>query len=323
MDGFEGKAAATRAHSGAAIQKLVAAAPKLWIGGSADLAGSNNTTIKESGHLGEGDDPFAGANIHFGVREHAMGSITNGIALDGTFLPFAGTFMVFSDYMRPAVRLAALMKIRSTFVFTHDSIFVGEDGPTHQPVEHLDALRAIPGLTVFRPADGVEAAMAWAYVAQKAEGPVAFALSRHKVDELKREAPFSPEDVWKGAYLVRDPNGPPDVVIVATGSEVPLACEAAALLGESGTAARVVSVPSVDLLRQQGPAFLEELVPAAVPAVAVEAAMGESLRGIVGRSGLVYGMDGFGASASWQALAEHFGFVPEKLAAAVREHLAG
>jgi transketolase len=320
---FDGKAAATRAHSGEAIQRVVAASPKLWLGGSADLAGSNNTTIKESGHLGVGDDPFAGSNIHFGVREHAMGAITNGIALDGTFLPFSGTFMVFSDYMRPAVRLAALMKIRSTFVFTHDSIFVGEDGPTHQPVEHLDALRAIPGLTVFRPADGVEAAMAWAYIAQEAKGPVALSLSRHKVEALKREVPFAPEDVFKGGYLVRDPNGRPDVVLVATGSEVSLACEAAALLGESGTTARVVSVPSVDLLRQQDPAYLDALVPLDVPAVAIEAGMGESLRGIVGRQGLVYGMKGFGASASAGALAEHFGFVPDAVAAAVRAHLEG
>ncbi len=322
-EGFEGKAAATRAHSGEAIQRVVAAAPNLWIGGSADLAGSNNTTIKSSDHLGDGEDPFSGSNIHFGVREHAMGAITNGIALDGTLLPFSGTFMVFSDYMRPALRLAALMKIRSTFVFTHDSIFVGEDGPTHQPVEHLDALRAIPGLTLFRPADGVEAAMAWAYIAKQADGPVALSLSRHKVDAVKREAAFTPEDVWKGGYLVRDPNGRPDVVLVATGSEVSLACEAAALLGEGGTAVRVVSVPSLDLLRRQGAAYLDELVPTDIPAVAVEAGMGESLRGIVGRQGLVYGMKGFGASASAGALAEHFGFVPDALAAAVRAHLDG
>ena len=322
VEGFEGKSAATRAHSGEAIQRLAAAAPQLWIGGSADLAGSNNTTIKESAFLGDGDDPFAGANIHFGVREHAMGAITNGIALDGTFLPFAGTFMVFSDYMRPSVRLAALMGIRSTFVFTHDSIFVGEDGPTHQPVEHLDALRLIPGLTVFRPADGVEAAMGWAWVAQEAAGPVAFSLSRQKVDALKREVPFVPEDVWKGGYVVRDANGRPDVVLVASGSEVALACDAAALLAEAGVAARVVSVPSLELLRAQGDAYLDELVPEDVPAVAVEAALGESLRSLVGRRGLVYGMKRFGASASWQALADEFGFVPDKLAAAIRTFLA-
>ena len=279
VDGLEGKSDATRKHSGAAIQRAVAAAPRLWIGGSADLAGSNNTSIKDGGDIGQGDDPFAGANINFGVREHAMGSITNGVALDRTFLPFAGTFMVFSDYMRPAVRLAALMKIRSTFVFTHDSIFVGEDGPTHQPVEHLDALRAIPGLTVFRPADGVEAAMAWAYVAQQADGPVAMSLSRQTVGEVKREVPFTPEDVWKGGYLVRDPGGQPNVVLVATGSELPLACDAAGLLAESGIAARVVSVPSVERLYAQGPAYLESLVPAGVAAVAVEAGIGSEPAG--------------------------------------------
>ncbi len=322
VEGFEGKAAATRAHSGEAIQRLAAVAPNLWLGGSADLAGSNNTTIKERGHIGLGDDRFLGANIHFGVREHAMGAITNGIALDGTFLPFCGTFMVFSDYMRPAVRLAALMGIRSTFVFTHDSIFVGEDGPTHQPVEHVDALRLIPGLTVFRPADGIETAMGWAWVAQQADGPVAFSLSRQKVDGLKRDSGFTPSDVWKGGYVVRDANGAPDVTLVASGSEVSLACEAATLLGEDGIAARVVSVPSLELLGAQGDAYLDDLVPEGVPAVGIEAGLGESLRGIVGRKGLIYGMKSFGASASAGALAEHFGFVPDQLAAAVRAHLS-
>jgi transketolase len=321
VEGLEGKEDATRKHSGAAIQRVVAAAPRLLIGGSADLAGSNNTTIKDGGEIGQGDTPFAGANIHFGVREHAMAAITNGIALDGTFLPFAGTFMVFSDYMRPSVRLAALMKIPSTFVFTHDSIFVGEDGPTHQPVEHLDALRAIPGLTVFRPADAVEAAMAWAYVVQKAEGPVAMALSRQKVPALKREGPFAPTDVWKGGYVVRDAGGKPDVVLLATGSEVALACNAANQLGEAGIAARVVSVPSLELLLAQGEAYVDQLVPLDVPAVAVEAGRGESFRALVGRKGRIHGVPGFGASAPWQALAEHFGFTPDAVTAAVQEHL--
>ena len=319
VDGLEGKSDATRKHSGAVIQRLVAAAPDLFIGGSADLAGSNNTTVKGADDVACG--AFTGANVNFGVREHAMGAIVNGIALDGTFHPFAGTFMVFSDYMRPAVRLAALMKLPSTFVFTHDSIFVGEDGPTHQPVEHLDALRAIPGLTVFRPADGIEAAMAWAWAVQGEGGPVALSLTRQGVPALKREAPFAPEDVWKGGYLVRDPNGRPDVVLVATGSEVALACDAAALLAEASIAARVVSVPSLERLEAQDAAYLEALVPADLAAVAVEAGRGGSLRGLVGRSGLVYGVPGFGASAPWERLAHEFGFVPEKLAAAVRAHL--
>ena len=193
-EGFEGKPDATRKHSGAVIQRIQELAPFL-VGGSADLAGSNNTEIKATGYVGsaagEGEDPFSGSNIHFGVREHSMAAITNGIALDGTFRPFCATFMVFSDYMRPSLRLAAMMKLPAVFVFTHDSIFVGEDGPTHQPVEQLDALRAIPGLTVFRPADGVETAMAWAWALQRAHGPVALALTRQGVPPLKREVPFA------------------------------------------------------------------------------------------------------------------------------------
>jgi transketolase len=250
-----------------------------------------------------------------------MGAITNGIALDGTFLPFAGTFLVFSDYMRPSLRLAALMKLRSTFVFTHDSIFVGEDGPTHQPVEHLDALRAIPGLTVFRPADGVEAAMAWAYTAARAEGPVVLALSRQGVPGLKREAPFDPEDVCRGGYRVRDGAGPPAVVVLASGSEVALACDAATLLAQEGIAARVVSVRSRELLAEQPATYREELLRSGTPVVAVEAGLGESFRRFMNREDLVYGVSGFGASAPWQRLAEEFGFTPEKLAAAIRAHL--
>ncbi|MCP5058419.1 MAG: transketolase [bacterium] len=320
LEGFEGETNATRVHSGAVIQRLVEAAP-IWLGGSADLAGSNNTTIKDSGFVGQGEDPFAGANLHFGVREHAMGAITNGIALDGTFLPFSGTFMVFSDYMRPSVRLAALMGIPSTFVFTHDSIFVGEDGPTHQPVEHVDALRSIPGLTVFRPADGIEVAMAWAYQARNASGPMALALSRQKVAALKREAPFEPRDVWKGGYVVREPEAGLDLVLLASGSEVALASEAASMLGTDGIRARVVSIPCAELLAEQDDAYQDRLVPEDVPVVAVEAGIGEGLRRWVGRRGLVHGMKGFGKSASYQALEEHFGFTAPKLVAAVREHL--
>ena len=323
VDGLEGKADATRKHSGTAIGRIAAAAPSLLIGGSADLAGSNNTTIASGGAIGQGNDPFAGANVHFGVREHAMGAITNGIALDGTFLPFAGTFLVFSDYMRPSLRLAALMRARSTFVFTHDSIFVGEDGPTHQPIEQLDALRAIPGLTVIRPADAIEAALAWAWIVERAQGPVALALSRQTVPALKREAPFSPERFWRGAYTVREPGGDPDVGLLASGSEVSLACEAAELLSSDGIAARVLSVPSLEWLAAQPAALRDELLPPGLPLVAVEAGRGESWRGLVGREGLVYGIERFGASAPHKKLAEHFGFTPQALAKRVREHLRG
>jgi transketolase len=252
-----------------------------------------------------------------------MAAITNGIALDGTFLPYAGTFMVFSDYMRPSLRLAALMRARSTFVFTHDSIFVGEDGPTHQPVEQLDALRAIPGLTVIRPADAVETALAWAWIVREAPGPVALSLTRQTVPALKRETPLTPDAFARGAYVVRDTRSEPDVVLAASGSEVSLACEAAALLSSDGVAVRVVSVPSLERLAAQPAAYRDELLPAGVPLVAVEAGRGESWRGLVGRDGLVYGIDRFGASAPYKKLAEHFGFVPEALAKRVRAHLRG
>jgi transketolase len=320
-DGLEGKADATRKHSGTVLGRIAALAPGLLIGGSADLAGSNNTTVPSAGTIGQGDDPFAGGNVHFGVREHAMAAITNGIALDGTFLPYAGTFLVFSDYMRPSLRLAALMRTRSTFVFTHDSIFVGEDGPTHQPIEQLDALRAIPGLTVIRPADAVEAALAWAWVVQQARGPVALSLTRQTVPALKRETPLTADAVARGAYVLRDTAGEPDVVLVASGSEVSLACEAAALLSSDGIAARVVSAPSLELLAAQPAAYRDELLPSGVPLVAVEAGRGESWRGLVGRDGLVHGIDRFGASAPYKKLAEHFGFTPDALARRVREHL--
>ena len=323
-EGLEGKPDATRKHSGAVIQRIQELAPFL-VGGSADLAGSNNTEIKATGYVGsaagEGEDPFLGSNIHFGVREHSMAAITNGIALDGTFRPFCATFMVFSDYMRPSLRLAAMMKLPAVFVFTHDSIFVGEDGPTHQPIEQLDALRAIPGLTVFRPADGVETAMAWAWALQRAGGPVALSLTRQGVPALKREVPFALEDVWKGAYPIREPEGGVDLVLLASGSEVVLACDAATQLAAENVSARVVSIPSLELLGEQPESYRRELVPEDIPVVAVEAARGESLRGLVGRRGLIQGIDRFGASAPAKQLAEFFGYVPDSLAARILEWL--
>ena len=325
-EGLEGKADATRKHSGAVLQRMAEAIPYL-IGGSADLTPSNNTRIEGSAEIGpaagKGADPFAGSYIHFGVREHAMAAIANGIAIDGTFLPYVGTFLIFSDYMRPAIRLAALMGVRSTFVMTHDSIFLGEDGPTHQPIEHLDALRAIPGLTVLRPADGVETAMAWAWIAARARGPALLALTRQSVAGIKREAPFEPEDVWKGAYPVREPAARPDCVILASGSELSLACEAAALLKDDGKDARVVSVPCLDLFLEQPEAYRNALVPDdGTPIVAIEAGRGESYWRLVGRRGLVCGVDRFGASAPYKDLAEAYGLTPERVAEAVRRHLS-
>ncbi|MHA7838995.1 MAG: transketolase family protein, partial [bacterium] len=255
LEGMQGLADATRKHSGAMLARMADLVPYL-AGGSADLAGSAAPPIvKQAGivgpEAGEGQDFFAGRNIHFGVREHAMAAIANGIGLDGTFLPYCGTFLIFSDYMRPAIRLAALMKTKTLFVFTHDSIFVGEDGPTHQPVEQLDGLRALPGLTVFRPADGVETAMAYAWYLREAHGPVMLSLTRQKVPAIERPADFEPADVWKGAYVVHEPEERPNVVLLATGSEVGLAVAAAKELAEDGLQARVVSMPSVELFLQQ------------------------------------------------------------------------
>jgi len=319
-----GKPDATRKQSGQVIQRLAELAPFL-VGGSADLAGSNNTTIESAGFVGpaapEGNDPFLGRNFHFGIREHAMAAIANGIDLDGTFRPFVGTFLVFSDYMRPSLRLAALMKRRTLFVFTHDSILLGEDGPTHQPIEHLDALRAIPGLVVFRPADGAEVAAAWAWAIERARGPVAFALTRQTVPAFERDAGFAPEAVWQGAYCVRAAGERPDVVLLATGSEVPVACDAAKELAGAGIAARVVSAPSLELFAAQGREYRAELLPAGVPVVGVEAARGGSLERYAAPNGFVHGIDRFGLSAPASDLAERFGFTGPRLAAEVRKRL--
>jgi transketolase len=293
-------------------------------GGSADLAGSNAPPIIQGvGMVGEGDDPFAGRNIHFGVREHAMGAIQNGMALEGTFIAYSGTFLIFSDYMRPALRLASLMKLRTLYVFTHDSIFLGEDGPTHQPVEQLDSLRAMPGMTVIRPADGVETAAAYAWALADSEGPALLSLSRQKLKALERPAGFALEDIAKGGYLLQEPGQAPDLVLVASGSEVELACDTAARLAEDGLHARVVSMPSLDLFWTQPKEYRESLVPAGIPAVAVEASTAQSYYRLVGRDGLVCGMESFGRSAPTADLAEHFGFTPDQLCERIRDHLKG
>ena len=321
-DGLAGVDEPTRKHGAKVLERLAEQAP-YFVGGSADLAGSGAPPIlKGRGHVGQGDDPFAGANIHFGVREHAMGAITNGIALDGTFRAYCGTFLIFSDYLRPSLRLAALMGVRSIFVFTHDSVFLGEDGPTHQPVEQLDSLRAMPNLAVWRPADGVETAMAWAWTAAKAEGPSMLALSRQKVLALERKAPFHPEDVWRGGYAVQDPGDQTRVVLIATGSEVRLACETAEKLRGEGLPARVVSLPCLSLFLEQPEEYRRSLVPDdGTPLVAVEAGRGESLRALVGADGLVHGVSGFGTSAPFNDLCAHFGFTPDQLAAKVTAHV--
>ncbi|HXV37021.1 MAG TPA: transketolase [Myxococcota bacterium] len=325
-EGLERVDAPTRKHAAVALERLARCAAH-FVGGSADLANSAAPPILEGrGVVGPGaaagEDRFAGANLHFGVREHAMAAISNGIALDGTFRPYCGTFLIFSDYMRPALRLAALMRAPTIFVFTHDSIFLGEDGPTHQPIEQLDALRAIPGLRVFRPADGIETAMAWAWIAAHRDGPALLALSRQTVKAIARAPDFERERVWRGGYVVEQPTGDADVVLVATGSEVALAVDAARALRADGTQVRVVSLPCLELFVEQDASYRRSVIPDdGTPVVAIEASRAESLRRVVGSNGWIYGIDRFGASAPYADLARAYGFTPDQLAERIRSEL--
>ncbi|MCZ3386542.1 MAG: transketolase, partial [Actinomycetia bacterium] len=327
-----GTSVATRSASGKTLAALADVLPELW-GGSADLGGSNITTMPGqpsalpvdrqtaawSGH------PF-GRTLHFGVREHAMGAIANGIALEGHTRPYVGTFLVFSDYMRPSVRLAALMGLSPVYVWTHDSIGVGEDGPTHQPIEHLAALRAIPLLSVVRPADANETVAAWAVALESQNGPVAMALTRQSVPVLAGTAERAGEGTARGGYVLLDTSRPgdvPDVLLVATGSEVQLAVEAAARLAAQGTAARVVSMPCLEWFDQQPSEYRESVVPPQVRArVAVEAGSPLSWWRLVGDSGRVVGIDPYGASADQGTLFAQFGLTTEAVVAAAQESLA-
>lgn len=328
VQAVEGQSAATRALSEKVIQKAAALVPSL-VGGSADLEGSTLTTIKGGGHvgpgmkLGEHETSFAGRTFHYGVREHAMGAIANGVTMYGGFRCYGSTFLVFSDYMRPPIRLAALMQIPSIQVFTHDSFFLGEDGPTHQPIEHLAALRAIPHLTVFRPADGVETAMAWAWSLMAAKGPSVYALTRQKVPALTRPAGFTNRDVWKGGYIIAEAaGGKPVATVIATGSEVGLAIAAQKLLAERGLAVRVVSMPSVELFEQQSASYRDSVL-GDVPLAVVEAGRTVGWYKLIGREGLAIGIDDFGASAPAEVLAEKFGFTPGAVAERVERWLKG
>ncbi len=318
LDGAAG-ADATRKLSQAAIQKIAPLVPSV-VGGSADLAESNLTDIKGGGAFSP-DSP-AGRNVHFGIREHAMGAIANGLAYDGLFLPFVGTFLQFADYMRPAVRLAALSRLQVAYVWTHDSIFLGEDGPTHQPIEHLTALRAIPNLHVVRPFDGEEVAVAWAHALQRRDGPTALVLSRQKIAPVKRDAPFDPAAALRGGYVVADPPGA-RFTVVATGSEVALAQAALELLAKKGIAGRLVSMPCRECFEAQPEAVRDAVVPPALPVAVVEAARGLEWWKLAGRSGLVLGIDRFGASAPEKALAEAYGFTPALVAARLERWAAG
>lgn len=303
---------ATRAASGQVLNALAPVLPTL-IGGSADLAPSNNTFLK--GYPVFANDSFAGRNFHFGVREHGMVGAINGMALHGGVIPYGGTFLIFSDYCRPSIRLAALSHIPSIFVFTHDSIALGEDGPTHQPVEHLAALRAMPNLTVIRPADANETTQAWRIALEKQDGPVALCLTRQNLPVFDRTKMGDAAGLAKGAYVLLDTDRVyPDVILIGTGSEVQFAVEAFYKLAEQGIDARVISMPSWELFAQQPDDYQNFVLPPSVKArVAIEAAATMGWSRWVGPQGSVIGLDRFGASAPYKVIYEQLGFTAENL----------
>jgi len=308
----------TRKLSSAVINRAAALVPSL-MGGSADLAESNLTEIKGGGSVAPG--AYVGRNVHYGIREHAMGAIANGLAYDGLFIPFCGTFLIFSDYMRPPVRLAALSGLQVIYVWTHDSVFLGEDGPTHQPVEQLTALRAIPNLHVVRPADGLETAAAWTHALTRREGPTALVLTRQKTGKIAR-ASSDPALLARGGYVVAEAPGA-KLTVVATGSELAPAQEALSLLAKKGIAARLVSMPCLACFEAQPADYQRQVLPSAHRICAVEAARGLEWWRHAGRDGLVIGIDRFGASAPEKALAEEFGLSPARIAERIERWLAG
>ena len=325
------KGVATRSASGAVLNALAPVLPELW-GGSADLAGSNDTTMKgEPSFIPEihqtrmfPGNSF-GRTLHFGIREHAMGGILNGIAVRGLTRPYGGTFLVFSDYMRPSVRLAALMGLPVTYVWTHDSIGLGEDGPTHQPVEHLWVLRAIPGLDVVRPGDANETAVAWRTILERTDHPAGLCLTRQKLPVLDRSGELaSAEGTARGGYVLADaPSGEPDVILIATGSEVQIALAARGALQAQGIAARVVSMPCVEWFAEQDASYREDVLPGSVRArVSIEAGIALGWRGYVGDAGECISLEHFGASADYQTLYREFGITTERTVAAASQSLA-
>ncbi len=308
----------TREAGGEVLQKLSMQLPQL-VGGSADLGPSNKTVMKTCGYYSK--DDRTGRNIHFGVREHAMGKALNGIALHGGFIPFGGTFLVFADFMRPAVRMAALMGLRSIFVFTHDSIAVGEDGPTHQPVEHAMSLRVIPNLCVIRPADALETAMAWQTACLNQHKPTALLLSRQKLPVLHKYAAVIHDNAGKGAYVLDAGQGEAKAVIIATGSEVHLALEAQAKLAEEGICVSVVSMPSWDMFEMQSEEYKKSVLPEGLPKVAVEAGVTLGWSRYTGSEDNVIGINKFGASAPGGTVMKEYGFTAENVAAKVKSLL--
>jgi transketolase len=320
-----GKEIATRSASGLVINAIAKVLPEFW-GGSSDLADSNMTTIEEgksflprSSEM-KNADPY-GRIIHFGIREHAMGSIINGIALHGLTRSFGGTFAVFSDYMRPAVRLAAIMDIPSTFVWTHDSIGVGEDGPTHQPIEHFAALRAIPNFAVLRPADANEVAEAWKCVLKRNK-PAGFLLSRQNLRVVDRTTHGDVVGVNKGAYILKESSSAPRVVIIATGSEVPLALDTQIALEAQGVSTRVVSAPCLEWFNEESDTYRESVLPKTALRVSIEAGISLGWREYVGDSGIIISLDHYGASAAGAKLFTEFGFTIERVVGDVKKALA-
>jgi len=314
------KGVATRAASGKVLNAVAPVIPEL-MGGSADLSPSNNTLIKGEADFSAADR--TARNLRFGVREHAMGGILNGMALHGGIMPYGGTFLVFSDYMRPSIRLAAMMDRHVIYVFTHDSIGLGEDGPTHQPIEMLATLRTIPGLVVLRPADANETSWAWRIAIERRDGPVALVFTRQGVPVLDRTALGSAAGVRQGGYVLSDPpKGKPEAVLLAAGSEVHIALEAARALGGEGKRVRVVSMPSLELFAAQPAEYRESVLPSGITArVAVEAAHPQPWWRWVGDAGDVVGLDHFGASAPYQRLYQEFGITAEVVADRVRARL--
>ncbi|MGI8697047.1 MAG: transketolase [Mycobacteriales bacterium] len=322
------KGIATRKASEAVLQALIPV-PEIW-GGSADLAGSNNTTMKGEPSFLPAEHQtkvFAGGpygrTLHFGIREHAMGSIMNGIALHGGTRPYGGTFLVFSDYMRPAVRLAALMKLPVTYVWTHDSIGLGEDGPTHQPVEHLTALRAIPGLDVVRPADANETTVAWRTILANTDRPAGLALSRQNLPTVDRTEYAGAEGTASGGYVLAEAgSGTPRVILLATGSEVILALDARKTLEAEGVGTRVVSMPCQEWFRAQPASYQQQVLPPSARArVSVEAGIAMSWRDLVGADGECVSLEHYGASADYRVLFEQFGFTADRVVAAAHASL--
>jgi transketolase len=304
----ENGSVASRDAGGAVMNAIAAALPEL-IGGSADLDSSTKTYLKGFGDF-QAASP-AGRNVHFGVREHAMGAAINGMALHGGIVPFCATFFTFVDYLKPALRLAALNGLRTMYVFTHDSVFLGEDGPTHQPIEQLAATRAIPGVRLIRPADSLETLAAWKLMVESEEGPWVLVLSRQKLPFLgERHAA-----VEKGAYTLYEPEGTPDVILIGTGSEVSLALDAAKLLATKGTKARVVSMPSWELFDRQTQGYKDSVLPPAIEArVSIEAGTTMGWERYVGARGIAFGIDHYGTSAPAGVIAKEFGFTPEHIA---------